>query len=337
MRAGRNRGSASIVALAILLGIGSLAAGGALVLQAALTSISGSSERERFRRLLHEEGERIVALLAADPTPGSDSLLDPVWASLTSPRTPGLHAALEDVSSRLNANWVQKSLMQRKDFGDFLQRGRTAEELQQRRQDRGISPDIHTEYADLITADALDRYFSGYGYANLNTTDEFALRALYAIRMADTASAEAFRSHWQQTMIREKSVKRGDLREFLGLDYAKLFPVMNVEPTFNVHFIEPLLLTRLLSVSDWKIPRPAEAARLILDGRDRGEITPEGLRGMIGAPDDSMIFQYLGVTTWFWKISVALRAMGLQVIVARIPSERGSNARFLVVEERFLP
>jgi len=338
MRGIRNRdGSASILALTILILIASVAAGGALVLQAALSSISRSSERERLRHLLHEEGERITALLAADPTPEADSPFDPVWASLTSPRARGLRVALEDVSSRLNANWVQKSLMQKKDFGDFLQRGRTPGELQQRREDRGISPDIGSEYGDLIDADALSRCFSGYGYANINTTDEFALRTLYSIRMADPAGAEVFHSRWQQTMIREKSVKRSDLREFLGLDYGKLFPVMNVEPAFNVHFIEPLLLTRLLSISDLKIPEPAESAQLILSGRDRCEITAEGLRRMIGATDDNMIFQYLGVTTWFWRITVSLGAWRLQLIVARIPSDRGSHARFLIAEERYLP
>ena len=330
-------GSTSIFALTLLVLVAAAAAGGVLILQAALSYVSRSSAREQIRLSLWKEGQRIVGLLASDPTPASDSPLDPVWAGLSGSETPGMHTTLEDVSSRLNANWVQKSLFQETMFAEFLQPGRTAQDLQQRREDKGITTDIASEYGDIIKEDALSRYFSGYCYANLNTTDEFALRKLYAIRMADQQGAEVFRTHWQQMMIQKKTLKRSEVRDFLGVDYGKLFPLMNAEPSFNVHFMDALLLTQILSIADLKIPKPAESAQLILGARDRSELTLDDLPRMIGAKDDNMIYQYLGVTTWFWKIIAARGVNRLEMIVARVPSDDGSAARFLVTEERYLP
>jgi len=315
----------------------SAAAGAVLAFQSALSCISRSSEREQLRRALWEEGQRIVALLASDSTPESDSPLDPAWAGLCGSEKPGVSAALEDVSSRLNANWVQKSLFQKTSLGELLQPGHTAQELQQRREDKGISTDINSEYGDLIREGALGRYFSGYCYANLNTTDEFALRKLYSIRMADLEGAEVFHARWQQAMIQKKALKRSDLKEILGLDYGKLYPLMNVEPSFNVHFIDVMLLTQLLSIADLKIPNPAESVQLILSARDRSELSREELRRVIGAAEDNMIYQYLGVTTWFWRITIAKGAFRLEMIVARIPADDGGAARFIVTEERYLP
>lgn len=328
-------GSTTIVALTFLILMASVAAGGALILQAAFRYTRRSSDRDELRHFLRKEGERVVKLIASDPTPDTDSLFDPVWAELAHVESPGVIVALQDVSSRLNANWVSKPILQKTALAELLRPGFTAQDLQQRREDKGISTDIAAEYGDLIKDEALPRYFTGYGFANLNTTDEFALRKLYEVRMGDPSAAEAFRTHWQQAMIQKKMLKRTDLREFLGLDYDRLFPVLNVEPTFNVHFLDSLVLSELLSFPDFKIPNPKQVAQLILDSRDRVELTTEELRRMVGVPEENAIYQYLGVVTWFWRVTVSKDASRLELIVARLPSVDGSAPHFQVVEERY--
>jgi len=328
-------GSASIVALTMLILMAAVAAGGALILQAAFAYTSRSSEREQLRLSLQKEGERVVGLLARDPTPEADSAMDPIWGQITSPEIPDVSVALQDVSSRLNANWAQKIIFEKTALGQLLRDGSTAQELQQRREDKGISTDIASEYEDLIKEDALPRYFTGYGYANLNVTDEFALRRLYAVRMADQAGAEVFHTRLQQALIQKKLLKHTDLREFLGLDYGKLFPLMNVEPILNIHFVDPLILGELLSLPDLRIPQPRQIAQALLYSRDRSELTPEKLRQIMGVSGDNRIYQYLGVVTWFWKITIARSSTRLELIVARVPSDDGSAPRFLIVEERY--
>ncbi len=330
-------GSTTIVALTFLILMASVAAGAALVLQAAFAYTRHSADRDELRQLLRREGERVVKLLASDPTPDSDSPFDPVWTEIIHVAPAGVSVALQDVSSRLNANWVQKAVFEKTALAELLRPGFTAQDLQQRREDKGISTDIATEYGDLIKAEALLRYFTGYGYANLNTTDEFALRKLYEVRMGDPSGAEMFRSRWQQAMIQKKVLKRTDLREFLGLDYDRLFPLLNVEPAFNVYFLEPLVLSELLAFPGFKVPHPRQAAQLILDSRDRDGLTKEELRRMVGVGEENAVCQYLGVVTWFWKVMVSKEDNRLDLIVARLPSDDGSSPCFQVAEERFFP
>jgi hypothetical protein len=319
----------------MLIFMATVTAGGALILRAAIAYTSHSSERADLRRALRREGERIVGLLARDPTPDADSPMDPIWGEIAAPEMPGAIITLQDVSSRLNANWVQKDLFEKTALGELLSAGGTAQRLQQRREDRGISTDIAAEYGDLINETALPRYFTGYGYANLNVTDEFALRKLYAVRMDDPARAEVFHTRLQAALMQRKMLKRTELREFFGLEYAQLFPLMNVEPVLNAHFVEPLILNALLSHPDLKIPKPAQAANAILSSRDMTEMTAERLKLLVGVGEENRIFQYLGVITWFWRIAVTSGSTRLELIVSRLPSADDSDPRFLIVEERY--
>jgi hypothetical protein len=330
-------GSATIVALTMLVLLAAAAAGGSLILQTAFVSTSRSFERDQLRHSLQEEGERMVGLIAADPTPDADSPADPIWGQITRPGIPDAHIFLQDVSSRLNANWVQEDIFEKTALGQLLSAGTTAQQLQQRREDKGISTDVASEYADLIAESALPRYFTGYGYANPNVTDEFALRKLYEVRMADREGAEVFHTRMQSALMRKKLLKRDDLRELLGLDYGRLFPLVNVEPVLNIHFVEPLILGELISLPELRIPRPREIAQALVDFRDSSEVTAERLRQIVGAPEDNRIYQYLGVVTWFWKLTVTRGSARLELIVARVPSADGGTPRFLIVEERYFP
>jgi hypothetical protein len=324
-----------MAALAILIFMASVAAGGALVLQAALSYGRKSADKDAERISLEKEAERVIAALTEDPTPEADSPGDSVWESIHTSQTEGVEIALEDVSSKLNPNWVQKAVFEKTRLGDILLSGENADALQQRREDEGFSLDIASEYKDFIREEALPKYFSAYGYANINVTDEFALRKLYALRTGDEPGSEVFHGRVQQLLAAKKILKSSELRAFLGVDFDKLFPVVNAEPVFNVHFVEPLVLTELLSYPDWKIEHPAQTAELILGARDSSELTGPELRKIIGAAENNRIYQYLGSTTWFWKIVVSRGNTRLECIVARLPAEGEGAPRFLITEERY--
>ncbi len=335
-RAERDAGSISMSALAILVFMAAVAAGGALVLRASLSYGRRSRDREEARSALEKEAERVMEALTADDTPEADCPSDAVWDAVKVPQTEGVEIALEDVSSRINPNWAQKAVFQKTHLGNILlSTDPDADALQQRREDKGFSLDVKAHYGDLIKEEALSKYFSAYGYANLNVTDEFALRKLWAVRMGTETGAEAFHGRVQQLLAAKKVLKPSEVRTFLAGEYDKLFPVMNAEPVFNVHFIEPLLLTEFLSYPDWKIKHPAQTAELILGSRDSSELTGPELRKIIGAEENNRIYQYLGPTTWFWKITVTRGNARLEWIVARLPAEDEGAPRFLLTEERF--
>jgi hypothetical protein len=334
-RARRQKGSISMAALAVLVLMASVAAGGALVLQAALSYGRRSSEKEAGRVELEREVERVVRALAADQTPEADSLQDPVWDAVGAPQAAGVQVGLEDVSSRLNPNWVQKAAFEKTRLGDILLAGSVAAELQQRREDEGFSLDIASRYEDLIREEALPEYFSAYGYANINVTDEFALRKLYVMRTGNEAGSEAFHDRIQRLLMEKKVLKPAELRDFLGVDYEALYPVVNAEPIMNVHFVPPVILAQLLAYPDWGVPHPEQTAQLLEGRRDGSELTPQELHTIIGTAENNRIYQYLGTVTWFWRIVASRGTACLESIVARLPSEADDAPRFLIVEERY--
>jgi hypothetical protein len=335
MRADRRAGSATVAALVFLVVLASMAGGGVLIIRGALLREGRSVATYDQRQALEKEGERIVAALGDDPTPHSDSPHDPVWSALTSPDNPAVTVTLQDVSSALNPNWVQKNVFTRTELKSLLKDSGSADVLQQRRADTGFFTDIETAYGDLFVDGALEKYFTPYGYPNINTADEFALRKLFALRTGDEAAADVFHSHIQALLIQQRILKPDQLRTFLGLDYDRLYPVMNVEPAMNAHFVDPRILGDLLAYPELKVPHPQDAAQAILDMRASTEMTTDDLHRMIGAPDTSRIYQYLGVTTWFWKIGVTLSPASLSLIVARVPGAPDDPPRFTIVEERY--
>jgi hypothetical protein len=328
-------GSASVAALTLLILLAAVSAGTLLVLQAALSYEKRSVTSDELKQSLEKEAQTVVQALARNPKPTADSPFDPVWDVVNRPATADTTITLTDVSSALNPNWVQKNLFQKTRLAELLRPGRTADELQQRREDKGFSTDIQAAYGDLFREGVLDKYFTGYGYANLNVTDEFALRGLYRIRTGDDARANEFHTRVQNLLMSRRVLKPEELRTFLGVVFDRVYPLICVEPMLNVHFADPLVLSELLAHPDLKVPRPAESLQQILLRRESAELTAEELGRIIGVERDNRIFQYLGVITWFWRISVTRGASRLQMVAARLPAAQGAHPRYLVIEERY--
>ncbi len=327
-------GSSSVAVLALLMLLAAMAAGGAVLLQGSLALVRRSERASDRYRALEAEASRVLAALAADPTPDSDSPLDPVWSELGQPVGEGVSLKLEDVSSALNPNWMATSVLESSGFASLLASPGAPAVLQQRREDRGFSVDLQGAYGDLFAEGALSAYGTPYGYANVNVADEFALRRLYLLRTGDAAGADIFHATVRQ-LRRERRVAHPDeLRAVLGLGHDALVPVVSAEPGLNVHFLAERLLGDLLAYPAFGVPRPREAARALLEARFRSELSTSDLARLVGAPAGSALHQYLGVTTWFWRITAEQGTARLQLVVARVPGAVGGPTRFLVVEER---
>jgi len=331
----RTRGSASMAALALLVLLASTAAGGAMVLRASSSYAGRSAAREEEDRAMAAAAEKVLRALCADPSPDRDSPLDPVWDAVREAAADGTAVDLSDAGAGFNPNWIQKNLLEKTGLGDLLRPGRTADELQQRREERGPAADILAGYGDMFVEKALESHGSGWGYANVNVTDEFVLRRLYALRTGDEAGAEGFHARVQRLLADRKLAATGDLAEILGPGMDALFPLVNAEPVFNVHYLDPLVLKELLAYPEWKVTEPAGTAARILDARGSSEIGPEDLKRLVTAPEDSRVWQYLGTVTWFWRVRVARGGRELVTVAARIPGD--GPPVFQVVEERRIP
>jgi hypothetical protein len=317
----RQKGSASVLVLSVLIFLSALFLGAATFVELAAHGLARSRRQDEGARALRQAAGDTIEALLADPTPFADAPTDPVWSWLASPRG-GLAVRLEDVSSRLGANWIRKELLQ--DTG-ALRPGCTASELQKFREDTGPHLDLRKAYGQFLQDLELERLFTAYGWFNINITDEFVLRRLHWLRGGDLQAAEGFRTMVQQARIQKRLLDREALPEFLGDEnYRLLYPVVNAEAAMNVHFVPQTVLEGLFH----HYGEPEANLFQLLAARQGAELTQgqlqELLRDRAGAhAARSPLSPFLGLQTWFWRITVEGRSQRLAWIVARVPRADG--------------
>lgn len=341
----RESGAASAVVMGVLAVLSALFLGTAALIETGTAAIARARSRDAEEARLSDLASAAVALLLEDPTPEADSPFDPVWSDAlaagegraaeipVSGAPQGYSVILEDLSSRIGINWVRKELLAAL---DALKPEATVQELQQYREDTGLHLDI-ARYERFVGSGQLEALFTTRGWLNVNIADEFALRTVALERTGDLALAEDLRARVQNARVRRKPedplrlVSRGELEEFLGSAYGRLFPVVSAEPAMNVHFVPGRVVEAL--VSHYNAGRAL--GERILAERASGEMDEERLVGLLGeAATRTPLAHYLGVRTWFWRIAVTGPSRRLEWVLARMPGGDG-EPRLQVVEERW--
>lgn len=341
-----NRGFISVQVLFILLILSMLSTGIIILAGILLNYESRSNKRWNTKVLIEETAVKVLKLIIEDSTPESDSKIDRIWEEIESLKTDDITIELKDVSSCLNPNWIRKNLFAKTNLDSLFTGGRSADELQQYREDNGFFTDIYTGYKEFFDEQTMNKYFSPYSYANLNISDEFALKQLYTLRTGNSSGAEAFHTKVQDLLINKKLLKKDELENFLMSDYSLLYPVINVEPPLNIHYVDTYILEELLSYPDFNVKEPENCLDILISLRDNQELTSEDLISIIQIkePEDeedeseteSRIFQYIGVKTWFWQITVIKGNYKLILIAARLPVyEEGEAGKYTIIEKRF--
>ncbi len=353
-------GSTYIVLLIVLLFISVLFIGiSTYAHMVARTSVM-ISEKQDLKQKYVKEAERVVNLLVheactASESAAADSLYDDIWNRIQFCEIEGAKIGLEDVSSKLNPNWMMRTLFTRTNLHHLFSHGKSADELQEFRQKQGVSVNIGAHFRDFFSPENLEKYFSGYGYFNINVSDEFVLATVYSERTGKSeAEAESFRLLVHNRRLQKNPLKRlvpsGQLHEFLKDDYEALYPIINAEPLFNVNFVSEDILREIINYpytdqGEDKHINPT-VADWIIHMREQRELTETDLENTIKPRyKTARIGQFLGTRTWFWKITIAGEQAALEWIVARIPDEQAQSMSiqnqgvhdvyFTLIDERF--
>ncbi len=332
----RDAGSAAPMVLAVLILLAAALSGLAALVPASLSYERRSRAAEAERVRLDRAVEAVLAALSEDPTPETDSPDDPVWG-LAAAGAEGVRVELEDVSSRLNPNLVRKKLLSETSLKNLLLPGAAPEALQQYREDEGLSTDPD-HYRDFFAPDSR-QHLTGYGWANVNTTDEFVLRSLCRSLSGSDSKAEAFHGRIQAALSSGTIVSEADLPGFLGPDASLLEPVVSAAPSWNVHFLDPFLLGEVLAYPAYNIQDPSAKAAALLSERSSGPLTEARIAALLGVEKNHVLTHYLGARTWFWEIRARAAGSKLTVVAARDPrADRVGGKglpRFLVIERRY--
>ncbi|HUX51224.1 MAG TPA: hypothetical protein VMW73_10535 [Spirochaetia bacterium] len=276
---------------------------------------------ERVRLLLDTELSAVIDRFGEDPTPASDAISDPIqeWCSSRSIR-------ISDISSRIAPNWVAADLLRLPEITRSVGAsdgvgGDLPLVLRQQREQSGFFSDIATGYGVIFPKAAYERYLTGFAYANVNLTDDAALRKLYEVRTSDYASAQLFQAKIRALRSDGRVVAEETLPEFLGADYDRLYPVVNALPWWNVNFLPLPILIAIISTPEFGVVNPQTVCNAIDTQRRTCEIGQEDLRSLVGLPAESLLYQYLGTTTWFWQIEIHSGSDSLSVVLCRLPPE----------------
>ncbi|MDR3336995.1 MAG: hypothetical protein LBT16_07300 [Treponema sp.] len=292
----------------------------------------------------------VVEEMRRDPTPEVNSSEDPVWA-WHNKNINGYTVKLRPLSDRLNLNYVRKNVFDKTGLSLILAPGKNSSDLQQFREDHGIfllSEDyseffIHGTSAGIRRIedpplDEFQKYFSCYGWANINLTDEFAARSLAFSLTGRDEISERLRYTIEKLLVEKKSADRNNLSLILGGDYEVLFPFVNTEALMNINYIDETLLGELLAYPDYGVPFPDRRRREILNRRELEGIAPDDIAPMLGIDPESPLLNYLGSVTWFWEISITGTNKTQRTVLCRLPPGehiQPMEVEYQIIEQRY--
>ncbi|MDR1250152.1 MAG: hypothetical protein LBK63_12735 [Treponema sp.] len=318
----REAGYASVFFLFALFLCSSLALGAAAHISSALLLGGHEKNKAAVRKEMETLANEIIRAIESDPSPEVNGAEDPVW-DWNGKRTNGYSLSITPISDRINLNYTRKNLFEKTRLGLLFRPGKDADKLQQFREDAGLRS-AAGDFTDFFEEGLLQKYFSSYGWANINLIDEFAARQLGAALTGDPAKGEALREKIRLLLMERRLLDREALPFFLGVSLAGLRPFVNAEPLMNVNFVEPLVLEELLSYGEYGIGRPKERCAEILSRRETRGISAEDLRSILGIDRSNPLAHYLGSVTWFWEIAVTVEnsdpnAPSLRAVLCRLP------------------
>jgi len=340
----RDNGSTTVLILGVLGFLSIITLSTYLFLEYSIKEIYRNEAIEQRKNALINEAEKVMDLFLNDVTPYADSRIDAVWEHAKNSEDRGIQIRLTDISSYYGVNWIRKEML---NHGNLLKFGKSSDELQQYRWDTGIHLNMEPDYLDFFPPVILNRYFTTYNFFNINICDEFALENLYFVRTGDRDKARLFRQKIQDFWKGSKPgkprmIEPADLKSFLGLEYARLYPLMNAEPVFNVHFMPEEILSQLFTYEYHSVPH--NVLEFLVGGRMNQEWSIGELEVIIGDNyKKTFLHHYIGVTTWFWQIEITSSndehgSLTLRWIVVRVPqdSEREDEIEYRLLEEEFL-
>gem|GEM_PF-1882842 len=278
--------------------------------------------------LSQDIAEQIINSMLEDNTPESDSLIDPVWALVSSLNTETVAITLTDLSSRINPNFFRDEIVDETNISKLIfADGHSMAELEQYRSDNTITADLQNGYPEFFSEDGIEFYLSSYSYFNINIADELALTDMYVIRTENESASESFRSKIRQSRTNKTIIYNNEIENIAGSAAGKIYPFINAVPVMNIHLIPEELLSEILSYDfgDDKLKYPEKSFNQIIQKRTNGEIGIDELESIFSVKDEKhLIFDYLGTKTWFWEITISLDDCKRTVIVAELPDKEYS-------------
>lgn len=331
-----SRGFSSLEVLLTLFFISLVIVATSLILSAVKISIVKKNNDMEDRRRIEKKLTEVINEIKSDQTPEIDSRIDPVW-KLDDIERDQCKIQLKCLSGMIDVNTVSRQIMSMPDILKLFSNAEAPSVIEDYKSE-GKLYSKYEQLNELIDEGNFNKYFSIYGYANINVTDDYGLRNL--VNNITNSNSGEYLVQKRKTLLANKQFiqSENNFKMFAGIDYDTFFPYVNIKPSMNIHFIEEDVLRALLSYPNFKITGINQKVNSILSLRESSEISQNEICNILGISKSDELYYYLGCNTWMWQIKITGKKNKCTVVLCRKPEEEEISVaapEYFIIEKKW--
>ena len=280
--------------------------------------ISSINEKKKIDVIL----DSIYEDIKNDVSSEGDSLFDSVWDRNNSTED-GYLITLESLSGKINLNFLDSKVLLESGLPFVFYDSKSIIEIENLRSERLLYS--YEEIKDYISEENFSKYFSFYGFANIN--------------IMNATSLELLVNQKRNILLANKQLIKTETEYnlFCGINYSEIFPYINLDAAINVNFIDEDCLYKLINYAGFELTSKKRKVDTLLSLREKRELTQEDIITILGITKNDELYYYLGSKTWFWKISIQGKTQDCHVILCRSVEKTSElKPKFYIIEKRWI-
>lgn len=292
--------------------------------------ISSINEKKKIDVIL----DSIYEDIKNDVSSEGDSLFDSVWDRNNSTED-GYLITLESLSGKINLNFLDSKVLLESGLPSVFYDSKSIIEIENLRSERLLYS--YEEIKDYISEENFSKYFSFYGFANINIMNATSLELLVN-NLTDSFYGTELNQKRNILLANKQLIKtETEYNLFCGINYSEIFPYINLDAAINVNFIDEDCLYKLINYAGFELTSKKRKVDTLLSLREKRELTQEDIITILGITKNDELYYYLGSKTWFWKISIQGKTQDCHVILCRSVEKTSElKPKFYIIEKRWI-
>lgn len=292
--------------------------------------ISSINEKKKIDVIL----DSIYEDIKNDVSSEGDSLFDSVWDRNNSTED-GYLITLESLSGKINLNFLDSKLLLESGLPSVFYDSKNIIEVENIRSERLLYS--YEEIKDYISEENFSKYFSFYGFANINIMSATSLELLVN-NLTDSFYGTELNRKRNILLANKQLIKtETEYNLFCGINYSEIFPYINLDAAINVNFIDEDCLYKLINYAGFELTSKKRKVDTLLSLRETRELTQDDIITILGISKNDELYYYLGSKTWFWKISIQGKTQDCHVILCRsVEKTSDLKPKFYIIEKRWI-
>lgn len=257
----------------------------------------------------------VLSSLNDDSSPSADSKHDKFF-SYDDVFINGCHVSIVPLSGKINVNFFPWDVLVSSELKNLLVNSNSFLSFMTSNEELINDYSVLAEYID---AEKFDLYFTTYGWANYNITQENSIKVLLSAMNINST----FLLNKRKSMLSSKQFVQSysEYRSVCGVNYKSVMPFMNIEAPLNVNFIDEQILKDILGCSKYKVAGINSKVSAIISQRETKEIDSEKLQAILSLKPNNELYYLLGVNSWFYQINFEYEEVACSVVVAKEVSD----------------